>query len=348
MSGSLISVIIGAGFSKSIFPEMPLMKELTKTVMENEEISLLLRRLDTQSSLFEGKRLEEINIEDWLQILEESGAYFKDPSIYERRKLVVQLAMRAISQELQKKSNNLEFTDAQLSLFEKLFKAKVNIITTNYDLIFEMALAELIRQERVKIATPYDLNYGSLQMAYMRKNETYLSAGVTDVRSFSRIYKLHGSCDWYTPEINSSELIFTDTSILGEHFREELNVQSKYFCEMMSPVMAGPNSLKKELINSKQLRPVWIAAYSALKGSSKLFVYGTSLHQTDATLNSLLVEGIPTSVGAEVYDQNPDLVVERINRLTVRARINAKNPENVNFEYFVNEVCAYAGAGHSI
>lgn len=344
MSRPLISVLIGAGFSKSLFREMPSMKELTKTVMEDEEVSRQLRKLDTQLPLFEGKSLEEVNIEDWIQILEESGAYFKDPSIVDRRKLIVRLAMQTISKELQLISNNLEFTDTQLALFERLFKAKVNIITTNYDLIFEMALAALIRQERIEVGTPYDLNFGLLQMAYMRKNETYLSAGVTDVNNFSRIFKLHGSCDWFTPEINSSELIFTDTSVLGDHFGETLNTQSRYICEMMSPVMAGPNSLKRELINSRPLHPIWLSAYSALRGTSMLFVYGSSLHRTDATLNSLIIEGIPPSVGVEIYDLNPSSVKNRMKNLIVDSRIYSKSTENVNFEYFVNEVCAYAEA----
>ena len=344
MSDSRISILLGAGFSKAVFPEFPTMRELTKKVFEDEEVSLLIRALDRQLPLFEGKALDEVNIEEWFQILEESGAYFKDPKIYDRRKLVVQIALQVISKTIQDISRNLCFTEEQLDYFEKLFNSRVNIITTNYDLILEKALAELLVQKRIQVSTPYDLNVGSIEMAYTRKSATYLGAGSTDRNKYSRIFKLHGSCDWFTPEIDSSEQIYADTSLVPNFLREELHNVSREVCESMSPVMAGPTSLKSHLINSKALKPIWIATYSALRNTSKLLIFGSSLHSSDAALNSLIMEGLPTSVGAKVFDVNPKNVLDRIDKLTISTSNDAANPENVTPKKFIDLVALFQEA----
>jgi hypothetical protein len=344
MSSDQVTLLLGAGFSKEICPEFPTMKELTKAVFEDEEVSLQIRALDRQQAIFRTEKLEDVNIEDWLQILEESGAYFKDPRIFDRRKLVVQIALQVITTKIQDISKNLTFSDEQLDLFQMLIESRVNIITTNYDLIFEKAIAELISRNRLSIGTPYDLLIGRIEMAHQRKSGTYLSAGNIDRTQYSNIYKLHGSCDWYTSEIDSSEQIYADISLVTNFLADHNRIASKEVCESMSSVLAGPTSIKSQLINSKAIKPIWISAYSALRNTSRLFIYGSSLHRTDAALNSLLIEGLPTSVGAHIYDKEPEAILNRANEITTRASNTVAPSERVSFRQMVEMVTLFQQA----
>lgn len=341
MKDARVTLLLGAGFSKSVCNDFPTMRELTKSVFEDPEVSQLIRALDIQLPIFEGKTVDQVNIEEWFEILEASGAYFKDPKIFDRRKLIVQIALEVISEKIREISTALEFSNEELDSFEKLICSNVNIFTTNYDLVFEMAIAKLIELKRVEIGTPYDLNVGSIEMAYMRKSQTYLSAGATDRNNYARIFKLHGSCDWFTAEAGSSEQIYADTSLINNFLSENLRSLSKNVCESMTPVLAGPTSMKSELINSKALKPLWISSYGALRNTSKLFVYGSSLHRSDGALNALLTEGLPTSVGAIVFDEKPEAPLGRLNEITTRANNSSVSGDKVNLKNFVDTVCMY-------
>ncbi len=346
MSDFGVTLLLGAGFSKEICRDFPTMNELTKIVFADEELSLQVRAIDRQLSLFRDKELDEVNIEEWFQILEESEAYFKDPKVADRRKLMVRIALQVISSYIQQISSNLTFTPEQLDKFEVLINARVNIITTNYDLIFEKAIAELISHKRIQIGTPYDLHVGQIEMAHQRYAGTYLSAGQIDKTKYSRIFKLHGSCDWYTPEVESSERIYADGSLISNFLREETRMASRQACENMSPLIAGPTSKKSTLINSKSMNPIWVSAYSALRNTSRLFVYGSSLHVSDAALNSLIIEGLPASVGAHIYDRDPKRVLERLNKLTDNAQNHLIPPDRVSFSHLVQMVSDYQDSSH--
>ncbi len=341
MTESNVSLLVGAGFSKELFPQFPTMQELTAAVQEDSDIQSLLKRIDIPLSLFGRTSPNKVNIEEWIKILEESGAYFKDPLIHERRKYVVKLMMRRISENIRDLSSKIVFTEEQLDLFEILFKSKVNIFTTNYDLIFERAIHELMSRERIDIRTPYDLNVGRIELAYKRKRETYLGAGYTDSVSFSRIHKLHGSCDWFSPGIDESEEIFVDISLMENYLDSDLRSLSREICDSMTPLFAGPNSVKSSQINSKALKPVWTSAYSALRGTSKLLIYGSSLHESDSTLNALIMEGLPASVGAHIFDRNPESVKLRVDRLTTDPNNQIQPVDKVSFNNLVQIVDLY-------
>lgn len=342
MSDYQLTLLLGAGFSKEIFPKFPTMQELTKSVLEDTEVKSLLRAIDIPLPLFGQKAKRDVNIEDWIQILEESGVYFKNTLTYERRKLVVKVILDRISKIIQSISSDLEFTPAQLDLFEELIKSKVNILTTNYDLIFERAIYELMVRNRIDLKTPYDLNVGRIELAYKRKRETYLSAGYSDVSQFSRIYKLHGSCDWFSPGIDESEEVFVDISLLRDYLGSDLQLLSREICESMTPLFAGPSSIKSQQINSKAIKPIWASAYSALRGTSKLFVYGSSLHKSDATLNSLVIEGLPTGVGSIIFDPKAAEIRERLDFLTTQENNYAQPLEKVSFEDLVKSISIYS------
>ncbi len=332
MSSARTAVLLGAGFSKSVFPNFPTMGELTALVFENLSVKPLITSLDMPLPLFDNGPLSEVNIEEWFELLEESTAYIKDPSIYNRRKLIVETAMQVISAEIQRISRELVFSENQLRAFEKLFKSRCNILTTNYDLILELALAELISQKRIQVGTPYDLHAGNLEMGHTRKNQTYLGIESTKKEDFSTIYKLHGSCDWFSPGFNLSEQIYADISFIENFLSLENQRISRESCDSMSTVIAGPTSLKSSLINSKPLKPIWIKAYSALKSTSHLSIFGSSLHKTDSSLNGLLMEGLPTDVPVHIFDINPKSVNVRVKELTRNSVIGNAAPERINLE----------------
>lgn len=342
MSISNISILLGAGFSKSLFSQFPSMKELTQLVFEDEEVKGLLRQLDVPGSIFEGKNLNEVNIENWLQILDESSAYLSDRILIERRQLVVKAAMDVISRKIQYVSSNLEFIDEDLNLIKKLIQSGVNILTTNYDLIFECAIAKLIEKERISVQTPYDLIYGAISMAYQVRSQTYLSAS-SDNNELSQIFKLHGSCDWYVPEGGNSEEIFADTSLISWETINRFALDSHLAIQNYSPLLAGPNRFKRDSINSTSLKPIWVGAYKALRNTNLLFVFGSSLHTTDSTLNSLIVEGLPVSPRIMIFDQDPEPIYERMTALTHRGNISVARNDQVNFKSFVELICAYSG-----
>lgn len=336
-----ISLLVGAGFSKALFPQFPSMQELTLEVQKDLDIQTLLKRIDIPLPLFGRTSPNEVNIEDWIRILEDSGAYFKDQLIHERRKYVVKLMLRRISENIREMSSRIIFTENQLDLLEILLKSRINILTTNYDLIFERAIHELISQNRIDIKTPYDLNVGRMELAYKRKRETYLSAGYTELSSFSRIHKLHGSCDWFSPGIDESEEIFIDISLIEDYLEPNLRSLSREICESMTPLFAGPSSIKSGQINSKALKPIWTSAYAALRGTSKLFIYGSSLHESDSTLNSLIMEGLSTGGSIHIFDIKPDEIIKRANKLTTDLNNHVQPVDKVSLKELIDLINLY-------
>ncbi len=341
MADNNISLLVGAGFSKELFSQFPSMQELTLDVQNDVDIQSLLKQIDIPLPLFGRTSPNAVNIEDWIRILEDSGAYFKDSLVHERRKYLVKLMMRRISENIRVMSSQIVFTEEQLDLIEILLKSRINILTTNYDLIFERAIQELKSQNRIDINTPYDLNVGRIELAYKRKRETYLSAGQSDTSPFSRIHKLHGSCDWFSPGIDESEEIFVDISLIEGFLDSDLRVLSREICESMSPLFAGPSSVKSSQINSKALKPVWTSAYSALRGTSIMFVYGSSLHESDSTLNGLIMEGLSTGGRIHIFDLEPNEIIKRASKLTTDPNNRAQPVEKVSFKDLVETIEMY-------
>lgn len=170
-----VNVLVGAGFSKAIDARYPTMTELSQLVLKDQEITSHLKALDLPHNLFgEGRSL---NFENWIQILEESAVYQPNDATIARRHYVVQLIENFVLQYIRELSTNMKFDENILDKLRKLITANTNILSTNYDLIFESALNCLKSQDTVNASSPYSMLSGLFDFAYQRRNLAYLDGG---------------------------------------------------------------------------------------------------------------------------------------------------------------------------
>jgi len=334
-----ISLLTGAGFSRNIFPEMPTIEDLTSLVLEDEDINLSLKQASMHPSLFApDKGLQ--NIETWLQVIEESAAYISDYAKSLQRKALILTIERKIVEIISTKCASIEFSKEQLSDFEFLIKAKINVLTTNYDLLFELATQELIGAKNLNDVTyAYDLNAGLFDLGHMRKNSAYLGSSDSGKFELSKLFKLHGSCDWYSFDTSSDDRMYINTTKLRNFPYKGFESVTKENLKNMSPVIAPPTANKRQQIHSTALKSIWSSAFAALQETKALILFGTALHETDASLTALLIEGTPENIPIYIFDKNKIAVENRVKKLFKNPRITTfDKPELSKLSELIGEL----------
>ena len=314
-----LNILLGAGFSKSIHHEFPTMLELTDHVRNNEDFRESLRAIDLPHNLFASN--DNVNIENWIQTLENSEIYLPDGYHIDRRKNLVKIAEKLILEYIRIISSNLNLSGEQLISMEKLLTSNSNILTTNYDLIIEFSLQELLIENEND--SPYALNAGLFDLAFQRRTQTYLSGGSVSnsIKFNSRVFKLHGSCDWYSHDLYNDDKFWIDVSLLKNYRFPQFSEESRSNVRDMKAINALPTLSKNQTIGSLALRRIWKDAFKALKKKSGFAIYGSSLNATDGILNSLLAEALPADTPIFIWDPNADEVKKRIKFISPRSNI---------------------------
>ena len=332
-----LNILLGAGFSKSIHNEFPTMFELTDYVRNHMDFKESLRAIDFPHNLFASD--ENVNIENWIQTLENSEIYLPDGQHIDRRKNLVKIAENLILDYIRVASASLNLNNTQLLSIEKLLTSNSNILTTNYDLVLEYSMQELLIENDND--SPYALNAGLFDLAFQRRTQTYLSGGsASDSNKFnSRVFKLHGSCDWYSHDFFGDDKFWIDVSLLKNYRFPQFSEESRSNVRDMKAINALPTLSKNQTIGSLALRRIWKDAYKALKKKSGLAIYGSSINVSDGILNSLLAEALPADTPIFIWDPNADEVKKRIKFISPRSNITCfKDSDLASFCTFVKSM----------
>lgn len=259
---------LGAGFSKSINESMPCMNELTNAVknLYGQQFPPMLLNLGT-------------DIEMWLTYLSQPQPWLSDSDNLENRALF--LRMTASIGHVINGGTRIAITSACPDWVKLLIaywqKYKSNIITLNYDTLIE----------RAALTTNLDTqNLYPVSLTDVRRASVY---GAGNFDTF-KLYKLHGSVNWYYSGASSFQgevIYFNIVTGWGTDFDENEKL-SMVAAQDKVPLIAPPTAEKSTYFQHETLRQVWRKAASALSEASSIYCLGYSLPETDLGIRFFL------------------------------------------------------------
>ena len=289
--------LLGAGFSKAIFPDMPTMNDLF------EKLEPLV---DTEQGVSRGayeyaSRLGKVEtLLSYYAVRNPSDDYI---DVLRKRIVTAQLEQR-IGSVLQCREGRMDrgCPSASMELGEKLVgkwtEQQSHVLTANYDTLVER-LAEVCSDTQAVGLYP-------IPVVPSPAIEGHNSAGKIIHSKALKLYKLHGSVSWYTSQGESdSDPIYgcLDFGVPPSSPREKLLGDKRRF-------IAPPVHDKSTLLTHEHMRNLWRQAKNnALAPADNLYVIGYSLPETDMAMRTLLWESRQPNKRGEQLRKIPLYVV---------------------------------------
>lgn len=271
--------ILGAGFSKAVNADMPLLADLSKGV----ESTLSSKGIDI------GPDLEAIeDVEQWLTLLAEPAPWLSPADRMRNMALFtdVSQAIHDVLIAMQVKASVTSPPDWLIPLVEYWHRTEATVVTFNYDCLVELAYLDAM--PRAGHFWPADIYAIPITPAVQRAGGIGRQKPVT-----FNLLKLHGSLDWWYsgPEAEQSDPIYWKgwTGHFGEgmaplwgEFGPERLVADKL------PMIVPPAATKGPFYRNKLLAEQWAMAASAMNEADVLVLMGYSAPVTDLTVTSLI------------------------------------------------------------
>ena len=272
--------VLGAGFSKAISNQMPLMSELS---------GLVLSQMDSV-----GKQLPpEIrnsgdNIELWLSHLLDPAPYLLEPNRLRYKALGLDI-IDLIQYEIEEGERQAA-SEACPEWFRKLgeywVKNSSRIVTLNYDTLVERVVTD-VGADRHQPLTSSQLYPGTITPASRRTEYNYVAG--PPVSNPPTLSKLHGSSNWYySGEENYAGETLYQTGVHGWTFNDQREQRDYGYLGDKKPLIVAPMTDKSRLFQHETIRQTWKDAHTSMILAERIFVLGYSLPQTDRTFQQLL------------------------------------------------------------
>jgi hypothetical protein len=272
-------VLLGAGFSRAISSEMPLMKELGPLVLER-----LCLPADTFAP-FGG------DVEAWLGHLGSDEPWLEDSDNLRSRALFVD-GVQAVHDIIVEAQSRAEADPPQwlLRLVTQWSHEQATILTFNYDTLLERALAKVVGAR----------GFGDLYQIALEQRQPVDAAlypsGGPSLRESPALYKLHGSINWLH---GGERAPSTERFVLRED-----HIPS-YLYEDLAPFVVPPASSKSHYYDRAPLRVQWKRAAAALRQAKALDVIGYSFPPSDSGTRTFLGTTTGDSVPVTLVDPSP-------------------------------------------
>lgn len=302
--------ILGAGFSRAINDDMPLLGDLQAGV----ESELRNRNIEVGDDL-----VAIDNVERWLTVLADPAPW---PSSSQQMRYAalfndVSQAIHGVVTAMQIRTSVLPAPEWLLQLVRYWDRTGATVITFNYDGLVELAYLDVM--EPGGVYWPWNLYAVPITPAWLRVGGT----GRQRMQTF-RLLKLHGSLDWWYsgPDAEQSDPIYWlgwsghfgegTTPLWGEWGGAQL-VEDKL------PMLVPPAATKTPFYKNRLLAAQWVQAGEALQGADELVLMGYSAPVTDLTVTSLIATQFKGSVITPV---NQDIkMIERAAELGDRRNL---------------------------
>ena len=160
-------------------------------------------------------------------------------------------------------------------------KAKISIITTNYDLSIDPQFERAIANNRVDYGIPY---------RGMDRQGTII---LQPANPLFRYYKLHGSLNWLKCDLCGQYYIHKNDTVAHQAFREEIDDDNTCACNdhlKLRTVLVAP-SLVRDIRDSNLLQ-IWKSAIEAIRTADELVFIGYSLPPEDLAIKSVIMRGL--------------------------------------------------------
>ena len=294
--------VLGAGFSKAIYEEMPTMDELSTEVRNRlkEPNSPLPPELDNLGN----------DIELWMTYLSQPQPWLKNYENDYNRSIAGQIRqqIKEIIDDHTSKAARFEAPDWLNGLIKSWHARQATIITLNYDTLIERAARELKIKDTNHGLFPENMYPPYFSNINLRSLPSLRIGGEIDTFSY---LKLHGSVNWYYSgrDVFYGETIFyADVPALGIDDSEKeksLGLLSKDKENLIIP----PVNEKTTYFNNETVKGLWQEAGSSLIKAKKVYIIGYSLPVSDLGMQLFMTNNQPNpSTPIYIVDRNPEVV----------------------------------------
>lgn len=270
---------LGAGFSKAINREYPLMSELTT------EALALVQKSSAQQHLTELAPQIKQNIESLLTYLSTDLPWKTDTTKYANKSLYCAI-VQALSEIFTEHAQQAKLTDDRNSVWWKfanevrLHAEKYNFITLNYDILLETMLQEVYPVSNDFSMVSYE-DFYSYPMTWIGNRVPQNSFGFASNRQKSvtpHILKLHGSANWFWAGVSPSDILY---------YRNWNVNESAGITTGLKPYIIPPVLDKSSFYNHIAIHSLWQQAEELLKNANEIYIIGFSFPQTDLAVKYL-------------------------------------------------------------
>ena len=296
--------LLGAGFSRAISENMPLLDDLGQALATVLTEDRILHGLLNQAEIdaIEDGRVPFGNVEAWLTSLAADQPFLSLARNLQRRALYGELAS-LIAQEIRDRQRLAgqqpwpRWFDGLLACWQE---HKSDVLTLNYDTIIESVSMTLkLKGSGAELPWPNDI-VGSFPPAPPQQG----SWGEETMTSFS-LHKLHGSTNWFGRSGSSDMLsIVRFDRLVPEWGSEErpLDRAMSAVRDSMQVMLLPPVADKSELCRNATMAVIWQRALEALKRTNRLIVFGYSIPPTDTSILALLATGVRRDARVTIVD----------------------------------------------
>jgi hypothetical protein len=290
--------ILGAGFSKQISNEMPLLKELSKAVA--------LRLPETKA--IDPIPFIEADVEMAMTFLAQPQPWKTEAQRLRNRALFLELT-EAMASEIEQRSASVRACPGWLLRFVHwLHFRRAAVITLNYDTLLESAIQ----------AIPGGPDCYARNMIPFRFAAEQGGVG-GDVRADSlELLKLHGSTNWrYSGRDSYSGELIQWSAI--RRWRNPVAVGDRERVEESFPLLIPPVTEKTGYFAHHCIRHLWKRASHVLGAAKRIYCLGHSLPTTDLTFRFLLSD-LPAAEPVDFYLVNRPVELGHFREILPEAR----------------------------
>ena len=250
--------LLGAGFSKAVSDDMPLLKELSSQI--RGRLSNLPESLLTLGD----------NIEIWLSYLSQPHPWLRESENLRNRALSLEITeeIKKVLDEKEQLAVLDECPSWLLTLMQHWHKNQAGIISLNYDTLVERAAGKISTGQGQVFPVKPTLYPVKLTLS-TRRDAAVPSEGAVD--SFT-LFKLHGSTNWYYSGASEStgEVIYY-SAIKGWGDDPSAERNSKQAVSDKVPLIVPPTTEKVGFFQHESVKRIWTQALSSLREATRLF-----------------------------------------------------------------------------
>ena len=289
--------LLGAGFSKAVSDDMPLLKELSSQI--RGRLSNLPESLLTLGD----------NIEIWLSYLSQPHPWLSESENLRNRALALDITGE-IEEVLDKKEQSVvqdECPSWLRTLTQHWHETQAGVVSLNYDTLVERAVVKISARQGEDSGSFFPVKFTLYPVKFTPSTwrDAEMPESKTAMDSFT-LFKLHGSTNWYYSGASEStgEVIYS-SAIEGWVANSSRESDSKLAVSDKVPLIVPPTTEKVGFFQHESLKRIWSQALSSLRTAGKLFIIGYSLPMTDLAVRLFLHDGVRNGK-KELYIVNPD------------------------------------------
>lgn len=318
---------LGAGFSKALNSQYPLMSQITNEILNDFEKKSINQHYQNEiPTIFKENKND---IESLLTYLS-TDLPWKSSKV----KALDKALYIDITEKIQEYFYNIELRNqTQFTNYTNLANFIQNnnttIITLNYDLMVEKLIYSIKPQEYQTA----NKSFKGFYKAPILDLQQRVNSGVfgfqsqyTDAygKNLPTILKLHGSINWLWSETNPSDPIYSISGFEKTNFQRDL-----------VPYIIPPVLDKNSFYNNNILKGLWQQAYQEIAGAKEIYIIGFSFPPTDISVKFLFQSALRNNQECDIYVVNNDETEnfkKRYKEIFSKKQL-AVNEENQNWKY---------------